>query len=367
MGSCRWKLRFGNTNAEFRCEPGNASCDQVAMWGGADPVQISTPFFGQPLAGQDCAGGWDSAAIFTPDRGRPTYDRLGSRHHRQRSVLGVPEPRPSTRCAQLALLQLRHQPLAGHHGEGLLFNPVSPVIPASPRTSPCGPRGAAGIDLCLHIVRADHGAAYAAEVARHMVMPPRREGGQLQSTRPPSPRRGQGSLAPVLDWAAGRLWEPITVQDLAAQAQLSPRTLARHFHQQVGVSPGRWVLTQRISAARTLLEETDLPDAPIDVKRRWSGPARRSGGARRRSLGIGGDQGRTIVRDQPSCHFHRHLRPLRPPTGGHSASSPEPDSLKQVSVMPSSVRTRRSKYSIRPRQPHQPAWWHPTESWAASR
>jgi AraC family transcriptional regulator, transcriptional activator FtrA len=143
---------------------------------------------------------------------------------------------------------------------------------------------AAGIDLCLHIVRADHGAAYAAEVARHMVMPPRREGGQLQFTRPPSPRRGQGSLAPVLDWAAGRLREPITVQDLAAQARLSPRTFARHFHQQVGVSPGRWVLTQRISAARTLLEETDLPVESVATK-------------------VGLSSAINLRR-----HFHRHLR-----------------------------------------------------------
>ena len=118
---------------------------------------------------------------------------------------------------------------------------------------------AAGIDLCLHIVRKDHGAAYAAEVARHMVMPPRREGGQLQFTRLPARRRIHGSLAPVLDWAAGGLAGQVTVDDMAAQARLSPRTFARHFHQQVGISPGRWILLQRIAAARTLLEETDLP------------------------------------------------------------------------------------------------------------
>ncbi|MFF1925920.1 helix-turn-helix domain-containing protein [Streptomyces sp. NPDC058221] len=125
---------------------------------------------------------------------------------------------------------------------------------------------AAGIDLCLHLARADHGAAYAAHIARHMVMPPHREGGQLQySTAPPSDRQPQ-SLAPVLDWAAERLHEPLTVDGLAAQAGIAPRTLARRFAGQLGVSPGRWLLQQRVTAARALLEATDLPVETIAVR-----------------------------------------------------------------------------------------------------
>ncbi|MBB5784620.1 AraC family transcriptional activator FtrA [Nonomuraea jabiensis] len=118
---------------------------------------------------------------------------------------------------------------------------------------------AAGIDLCLHLVRADHGAAYAAQVARHMVMPPHREGGQLQYAAPAPAGRPLDSLAPILDWAAERLHEPITVDDLAVRAGVSPRTLARRFAGGLGVSPGRWLLQQRIAAARALLEETDPP------------------------------------------------------------------------------------------------------------
>lgn len=125
---------------------------------------------------------------------------------------------------------------------------------------------AAGIDLCLHLVRSDQGVAYAAQVARHMVMPPHREGGQLQyapaaATAPPGT-----SLAPVLEWAAGRIDEPLSIDDLAARARMSPRTLARRFTEQLGVSPGRWLLAQRLSAARALLEETDLAVETISAR-----------------------------------------------------------------------------------------------------
>jgi AraC family transcriptional activator FtrA len=125
---------------------------------------------------------------------------------------------------------------------------------------------AAGIDLCLHLARRDHGAAQAAQIARHMVMPPHREGGQLQyAARPPAGPPPE-SLAPVLDWAARRLDEPISVRDLAARATVSERTLARRFADQLGVGPGRWLLQQRIMAAQALLEETDLPVAAIATR-----------------------------------------------------------------------------------------------------
>lgn len=117
---------------------------------------------------------------------------------------------------------------------------------------------AAGIDLCLQLVRADQGSAYAAHVARHMVMPPHREGGQLQYTTVEPATESTSSLAPVLDWASSRLAEPIAVEHLAARANVAPRTLARRFGEQVGMSPGRWLLAQRLAAARELLEGTDL-------------------------------------------------------------------------------------------------------------
>ncbi|KWX20892.1 AraC family transcriptional regulator [Mycolicibacterium wolinskyi] len=124
----------------------------------------------------------------------------------------------------------------------------------------------AGIDLCLHLIRKDHGAAYAAHVARHLVMPPHREGGQAQYAAPRTVATPPPSLAELLDWVSGRLDEPITLEDMANHLHVSSRTLARRFVEQLGTSPGQWLLTQRINAARALLEETDLPVDTIAIR-----------------------------------------------------------------------------------------------------
>ncbi|MEU2747407.1 helix-turn-helix domain-containing protein [Streptomyces collinus] len=154
---------------------------------------------------------------------------------------------------------------------------------------------AAGIDLCLHLARTDHGAAYAAHVARHMVMPPHREGGQLQYSTGAFADRQAESLAPLLDWATERLHQPLTLDALAAQARTSPRTLARRFADQLGVSPGRWLLQQRVAAARALLEETDLPvetvaqrvglSSATNLRRRFHALVHTTPAAYRRSFG----------------------------------------------------------------------------------
>ncbi|MEV4464663.1 helix-turn-helix domain-containing protein [Micromonospora echinofusca] len=156
---------------------------------------------------------------------------------------------------------------------------------------------AAGVDLCLHLVRSDHGAAHANQIARHMVMPPHREGGQLQYAAAPPAARTPESLAPVLDWAAERLHEPLTVDDLAVRANLSPRTLARRFTAQLGISPGQWLLQRRVTAARALLEETDLPVETIatrvglstatNLRRRFRTTVNTTPTAYRRSFGRG--------------------------------------------------------------------------------
>jgi AraC family transcriptional activator FtrA len=121
----------------------------------------------------------------------------------------------------------------------------------------------AGIDLCLHLVRKDHGAAHAALVARHMVMPPHRDGGQAQYAPSPPPA---DALDGLLEWAAARLGTPLSVSDLAARLSVSPRTLARRFTEQLGTSPGAWLLSHRVAEARTLLEETDLPVEAIAAR-----------------------------------------------------------------------------------------------------
>ncbi|MFI5915236.1 GlxA family transcriptional regulator [Dactylosporangium sp. NPDC051541] len=115
----------------------------------------------------------------------------------------------------------------------------------------------AAIDLCLHLVRLDHGAAVANEVARRMVVPPHRDGGQSQFATPPPRPRTPDSLGGALDWARRRLDQPLTVADLAREARLSQRTFARRFRESVGTSPLQWLVGQRVRLAQELLETTD--------------------------------------------------------------------------------------------------------------
>ncbi|MFE7446759.1 GlxA family transcriptional regulator [Streptomyces chartreusis] len=115
------------------------------------------------------------------------------------------------------------------------------------------------IDLCLHLVRQDHGAAVANEVARRMVVPPHREGGQSQYTKPVVRAETSDDLAPVLQWAQERLHEPLTVPQLARAAHLGERTFARRFRDRLGITPLQWLLQQRVRLAQELLETTDEP------------------------------------------------------------------------------------------------------------
>jgi len=119
---------------------------------------------------------------------------------------------------------------------------------------------AAGIDLCLHVMRMDIGAKSANAVARRMVVPPHRDGGQAQFVVAPVPAENDNDpLAATLDWALGHLDEPITVETLARRALTSPRTFARRFRAASGTTPLQWLLRQRILLAQQLLETTDLP------------------------------------------------------------------------------------------------------------
>ncbi len=115
---------------------------------------------------------------------------------------------------------------------------------------------AAGIDLCLHIVRRDYGAEIANRVARRLVMPPHRDGGQAQYIQDPVRSRTSEGLAPVLQWAQSHLDEVLRVEDLARHAAMSPRTFARRFRRQTGATPHQWLTHQRLLAAQTRLEKT---------------------------------------------------------------------------------------------------------------
>ena len=116
----------------------------------------------------------------------------------------------------------------------------------------------AGIDACLHVVRQEHGVAVANAVARRMVVPPFRDGGQAQYVEAPVPllrHAGTDELAGLLDWVVQHLHEELTVEDLARRAHMSPRTFARRFREVTGVTPARWVLEQRVGHAQSLLEQ----------------------------------------------------------------------------------------------------------------
>ena len=116
----------------------------------------------------------------------------------------------------------------------------------------------AALDLCIHLVRRDLGAAAANGIARRLVVPAHRSGGQAQFITPPAPPRNPDGLAPTLEWARARLDQPLTVSDVARHAGLSTRQLARRMHAELQAGPLVWIHQQRIARAQELLERTDV-------------------------------------------------------------------------------------------------------------
>ncbi|MFE7620330.1 GlxA family transcriptional regulator [Streptomyces sp. NPDC057496] len=117
---------------------------------------------------------------------------------------------------------------------------------------------ASGVDVCLHLVRRDHGTAVANHVARACVVPPWRDGGQAQYIEHPVPPASANGTSATRQWALENLHDPLTLTELAGHARMSLRTFARRFNDEVGTSPGRWLIQQRVSRAQHLLETTDL-------------------------------------------------------------------------------------------------------------
>jgi AraC family transcriptional activator FtrA len=139
-----------------------------------------------------------------------------------------------------------------------------------------GAGSAAGLDLCLHLIRKDHGARIANSVARRLVIPPHREGGQAQFVEaavPPGPDPADDPVARAMAWALDHLAEPITVAALARHARLAPRTFIRHFQRQTGTSPLRWVTHQRVMASLPLLEDGTLPVERVGALVGFESPA----------------------------------------------------------------------------------------------
>jgi AraC family transcriptional regulator, transcriptional activator FtrA len=133
---------------------------------------------------------------------------------------------------------------------------------------------AAGLDLCLHVIRRDHGADVAARIARRSVIAPHRDGGQAQFIRRPGDAAaGAAGLSATRAWALERLAEPLSVPVLARHAGISPRTFARHFREETGTTPARWLLDQRVLAARQLLERTSMSVEQVAARSGFTTPA----------------------------------------------------------------------------------------------
>jgi transcriptional regulator GlxA family with amidase domain len=132
---------------------------------------------------------------------------------------------------------------------------------------------AAGIDACLHLVRQEFGARAATSLARRMVVPPHRDGGQAQYVETPVALAPAQSLQPLLEWLLGHLDEEHTVESLAARALLSPRTFARRFREETGTTPYAWLSARRVELAARLLEETDESVERIAVLAGFGGAA----------------------------------------------------------------------------------------------
>jgi AraC family transcriptional activator FtrA len=156
--------------------------------------------------------------------------------------------RATTHWAHTELLQSRYPSVTVD--PGVLYIDDGDVLTSAGK--------AAGMDLCLHIVRTDHGTAVANALARTLVVPPHRPGGQAQFI-PAAVGHGRSHvLSGVMAWAADRLDQPLSVRDLAREAGMSSRNLARHFHAVTGSSPLRWLHDQRVRRAQELLEVSDL-------------------------------------------------------------------------------------------------------------
>jgi transcriptional regulator GlxA family with amidase domain len=125
---------------------------------------------------------------------------------------------------------------------------------------------AAGVDLCLHMVRRDHGSAVANRVARSCVVPPWRDGGQAQYVERPVPAAADTSTAGSREWALAHLDRPITLAELAANSGMSVRTFSRRFRAEVGLTPVQWLVQQRVDRARRMLEAGDESVERIAVR-----------------------------------------------------------------------------------------------------
>ena len=232
------------------------------------PVMTSTGFAVVASSGLEALGRADTVVVPGLERGvdRPTFERaaraVAVAHARGARVLSVctgafvlaaagllDGRRATTHWASAARLA-RDYPRIDVDPEVLYVDEGSVLTSAGV---------AAGLDLCLHVIRRDCGASVASAIARRTVVAPHREGGQAQFlTRAVRERRPASTLQPTIEWALQRLDQRLDVATLARHACVSQRSFARHFVNETGTTPGQWLLEQRTRAAQVLLESSDL-------------------------------------------------------------------------------------------------------------
>ncbi|MEU6195565.1 helix-turn-helix domain-containing protein [Streptomyces sp. NPDC047061] len=166
-------------------------------------------------------------------------------------VLGAAGLLDGRRCA----VHWRHADLLARRFPRTRVEPDVLYVDEDPVITSAGT--SAGIDACLHIVRKEQGPEVATKIARRMVVPPHRDGGQAQFIERPLPEGPCDTVGGVLAWMTEHLDEEVTVEQLAARALMAPRTFARRFQQETGTTPYRWILRQRVLLAQELLEGTD--------------------------------------------------------------------------------------------------------------
>jgi transcriptional regulator GlxA family with amidase domain len=234
------------------------------------PVRTSADFAIEVEQGPEVVAAADTVVI--PPFGSP--DRPLADAERERVRVALEGLRPGSRLVSLCgaaflLAETGHldgRPATTHWVLTEQFRTAFPTVDLDPGVlfvddgdvlTAAG--AAAGIDLCLHIVRRDHGAEAANRVARHCVVPPHRDGGQQQFIEHVVPAVAAVSTEPARTWAVQHLSERVSLADLARRSHMSVRTFTRRFRHETGVSPQQWLLTQRVELARRLLESTDLP------------------------------------------------------------------------------------------------------------
>lgn len=225
---------------------------------GPDGARIGDWFLARPTHGLDALAEADTVIVPSGRPTEPLLDAVRAAYENGARLVSICTG--AFTLAEAGLLDGRSATTHWQHAEALAkrypkvrVEPDVLYLRDGPIFTSAG--NAAGIDLCLHLVRLDHGAAVANEIARYLVVPPHRSGGQAQFINTPMPESPNDAvLGELLSWVLERLDQPLTVADLARRVNMSPRTLARHFNAVTGVSPLRWLLTQRMHRAQELLE-----------------------------------------------------------------------------------------------------------------